>query len=301
MRKSVHRGWMNFALSRTALTQKKRQGTCRLNSEMKLEHLLLIDEPTFPCICSLASIFIIYSSFYQVQNRLLFIFGIIFFFSLSLKSVECCNNKTDVSIDGILIPLGLLCRCWSRRVKFWATCISSYLFRRRNFFSGKQFHPLIFWNLLLSQHLLKAVLMLRFCFTGDSSKQPKHLPRYSSNPSYRPKIWSKDKKAEFPYSFLCQGPSLEMEFLANYLGELTLIEYSFVKFLPSIIAASAVLLARWTLDQSDNPWVHNLLIFCGTPTANQEIIHFFFEIVRIISLIKWILVAESNFGTLHKL
>ncbi|KAI4376159.1 hypothetical protein MLD38_013949 [Melastoma candidum] len=49
-------------------------------------------------------------------------------------------------------------------------------------------------------------------------------------------------------------PSLEMEFLANYLAELTLIEYSFLKFLPSVIAASAVLLARWTLNQSDNPW-----------------------------------------------
>ncbi|KAG8381884.1 hypothetical protein BUALT_Bualt05G0019200 [Buddleja alternifolia] len=49
-------------------------------------------------------------------------------------------------------------------------------------------------------------------------------------------------------------PSVELEFLANYLAELTLIEYSFVKFLPSLIAASAIFLARWTLDQSDHPW-----------------------------------------------
>lgn len=46
-----------------------------------------------------------------------------------------------------------------------------------------------------------------------------------------------------------------MEFLANYLAELTLLEYNFLKFLPSLIAASAVFLARWTIDQSDNPWV----------------------------------------------
>ncbi|KAM7253733.1 hypothetical protein ACFE04_031415 [Oxalis oulophora] len=49
-------------------------------------------------------------------------------------------------------------------------------------------------------------------------------------------------------------PSLELEYLADYLVELTLINYDFLKFLPSIIAASAVFLARWTLDQSNHPW-----------------------------------------------
>jgi cyclin A len=48
--------------------------------------------------------------------------------------------------------------------------------------------------------------------------------------------------------------SLEMEFLANYLTELTLMDYPFLKFLPSIIAASAVFLAKWTLNQSSHPW-----------------------------------------------
>ncbi|KAH1119318.1 hypothetical protein GLYMA_17G204900v4 [Glycine max] len=47
---------------------------------------------------------------------------------------------------------------------------------------------------------------------------------------------------------------VELEFLANYLAELTLVEYSFLQFLPSLIAASAVLLARWTLNQSEHPW-----------------------------------------------
>ncbi|XP_038710676.1 cyclin-A2-2 [Tripterygium wilfordii] len=49
-------------------------------------------------------------------------------------------------------------------------------------------------------------------------------------------------------------PCTEMEFLANYLAELTLLEYNFLKYLPSIVAASAVFLARWTLNQSDHPW-----------------------------------------------
>nr|XP_029119507.1 cyclin-A2-1 isoform X2 [Elaeis guineensis] len=49
-------------------------------------------------------------------------------------------------------------------------------------------------------------------------------------------------------------PSLALGYLANYLAELTLIDYNFLEFLPSVIAASAVFLARWTLDQSDQPW-----------------------------------------------
>ncbi|KAJ0257088.1 Cyclin-A2-4 [Hirschfeldia incana] len=50
-------------------------------------------------------------------------------------------------------------------------------------------------------------------------------------------------------------PRLELECLASYLTELTLIDYHFLKFLPSVIAASAVFLAKWTLDQSNHPWV----------------------------------------------
>jgi cyclin A len=52
-----------------------------------------------------------------------------------------------------------------------------------------------------------------------------------------------------------QNPSYELEFLADYLAELTLVDYSFLNFLPSVIAASSVFLARWTLDQTSHPWV----------------------------------------------
>ncbi|KAJ4832706.1 Cyclin-A2-3 [Turnera subulata] len=51
----------------------------------------------------------------------------------------------------------------------------------------------------------------------------------------------------------CKIPSYELEYLADYLAELTLVEYSFLTFLPSIIAASAVFLARRTLDQKNHP------------------------------------------------
>ncbi|XP_030457472.1 cyclin-A2-3 [Syzygium oleosum] len=53
---------------------------------------------------------------------------------------------------------------------------------------------------------------------------------------------------------LYTSPSLELECLADYLAELTLVEYDFLSFLPSLVAASAVFLARWTLDDSRHPW-----------------------------------------------
>ncbi|XP_011039987.1 PREDICTED: cyclin-A2-4-like [Populus euphratica] len=51
-----------------------------------------------------------------------------------------------------------------------------------------------------------------------------------------------------------KSPSYELEFLADYLAELTLVDYSFLNFLPSVTAASSVFLARWTLDQTSHPW-----------------------------------------------
>ncbi|XP_071717861.1 cyclin-A2-2-like [Rutidosis leptorrhynchoides] len=47
---------------------------------------------------------------------------------------------------------------------------------------------------------------------------------------------------------------VELESLSNYLAELSLTEYSFLKFTPSLIAASSVFLAKWTLDQNEHPW-----------------------------------------------
>ncbi|KAL5579356.1 hypothetical protein UlMin_011798 [Ulmus minor] len=53
-------------------------------------------------------------------------------------------------------------------------------------------------------------------------------------------------------------PYVQLEFLANYLAEFTLVDYSFLNFLPSLVAASAVFLARWTLSQSYHPWDYTL-------------------------------------------
>lgn len=69
--------------------------------------------------------------------------------------------------------------------------------------------------------------------------------------------------SEFVLIIILQVPFIELEFLANYLAELTLVEYTFLRFLPSLIAASAVFLARWTLDQTDHPWVSSCFLNLG--------------------------------------
>lgn len=65
-------------------------------------------------------------------------------------------------------------------------------------------------------------------------------------------------------------PCVEMEFLANYLAELTLVEYRFLRFFPSLIAASAVFLARWILSQSDHPWNPTLEHYTGYVTSDLK-------------------------------
>ncbi|CAN8267788.1 unnamed protein product [Cochlearia groenlandica] len=47
---------------------------------------------------------------------------------------------------------------------------------------------------------------------------------------------------------------LQMEFLSSYLSELSLLDYSCVKFLPSIVAASSVFLARFIIRPKHHPW-----------------------------------------------
>ncbi|ONK60020.1 uncharacterized protein A4U43_C08F13370 [Asparagus officinalis] len=51
---------------------------------------------------------------------------------------------------------------------------------------------------------------------------------------------------------------LNLEFLANYIAELSLVDYGCVQFLPSTVAASAVFLARLTLLPDSHPWSSKL-------------------------------------------
>lgn len=60
-----------------------------------------------------------------------------------------------------------------------------------------------------------------------------------------------------------KAPTLHMEFLANYLAELTLMECSFLQYLPSLIGASTVFLSRLTLDFITHPWNPTLEHYTG--------------------------------------
>lgn len=50
-------------------------------------------------------------------------------------------------------------------------------------------------------------------------------------------------------------PSMQLECLANYLAELSLLDYSMLSYAPSLIAASAIFLANYVTLPSKRPWV----------------------------------------------
>ncbi|KAL3514404.1 hypothetical protein ACH5RR_027121 [Cinchona calisaya] len=54
----------------------------------------------------------------------------------------------------------------------------------------------------------------------------------------------------YDYLHEIEGPSFQLEYLASYLAELSLLEYSCLKFLPSLIAAAVLFLSRLTLQPS---------------------------------------------------
>lgn len=51
-----------------------------------------------------------------------------------------------------------------------------------------------------------------------------------------------------------EDPALHLEFLANYVAELSLLEYSLLAYPPSLVAASAVFLSKFILQPTKCPW-----------------------------------------------
>ncbi|XP_051223945.1 cyclin-A1-2 [Lolium perenne] len=51
-----------------------------------------------------------------------------------------------------------------------------------------------------------------------------------------------------------EDPALHLEFLANYVAELSLLEYSLLAYPPSLVAASAIFLSKFILQPTKNPW-----------------------------------------------
>ncbi|KAL1345021.1 hypothetical protein HN51_018813 [Arachis hypogaea] len=55
-----------------------------------------------------------------------------------------------------------------------------------------------------------------------------------------------------------KGQKLQFEFLCYYLAELSLLEYGCLKFLPSLVAAAVIFLARFIMSPKSNPWTLTL-------------------------------------------
>uniref|UniRef100_A0A6P4ATX8 B-like cyclin n=1 Tax=Ziziphus jujuba TaxID=326968 RepID=A0A6P4ATX8_ZIZJJ len=51
-----------------------------------------------------------------------------------------------------------------------------------------------------------------------------------------------------------KSPNLQLEFLGSYLAELSLLDYNCIKFLPSLVAASVIFLARFMTRPKIHPW-----------------------------------------------
>ena len=64
--------------------------------------------------------------------------------------------------------------------------------------------------------------------------------------------------ANYCHDLLFQAPNLLFEFLSCYLAELSLMDYDCLRILPSIVAASAVFLARFIISPEVHPWVNVL-------------------------------------------
>ncbi|KAM7514393.1 hypothetical protein LguiA_003976 [Lonicera macranthoides] len=60
-----------------------------------------------------------------------------------------------------------------------------------------------------------------------------------------------------------KADSLLLEFLGYYLAELSLLEYGCVKFLPSMVAASALFVSRFTIKPKSHPWSTALHHYSG--------------------------------------
>ncbi|CAM0957311.1 unnamed protein product [Alopecurus aequalis] len=58
-----------------------------------------------------------------------------------------------------------------------------------------------------------------------------------------------------------EGSVLHLEFLASYIAELSLLEYSLLCYVPSLIAASSIFLANFILKPTKNPWRNTSLSY----------------------------------------
>lgn len=67
-----------------------------------------------------------------------------------------------------------------------------------------------------------------------------------------------------------KSSNLKFEFLGYYLAELSLLDYGCVKFLPSLIAASVIFLAKFIINPKKHPWDFVLQKYSGYLPSDLE-------------------------------
>lgn len=67
-----------------------------------------------------------------------------------------------------------------------------------------------------------------------------------------------------------KASSLQLEFLGYYLAELSLLDYGCIKFLPSLVAASVIFLARFILQPKIHPWSSALQQLSGYKSSDLK-------------------------------
>ncbi|XP_077230995.1 cyclin-A3-1-like [Tasmannia lanceolata] len=98
----------------------------------------------------------------------------------------------------------------------------------------------------------------------------KHLNFEMGNPNVKTFLRRSTKFAQED----SKAPNLQLEFLGNYLAELSLIDYGCVRFLPSMVAASVIFVSRFTLDPKMHPWSLSLQQHSGyRPSELKDCVH----------------------------
>ncbi|KAI5404248.1 hypothetical protein KIW84_051411 [Lathyrus oleraceus] len=64
--------------------------------------------------------------------------------------------------------------------------------------------------------------------------------------------------------------NLQFEYLCNYLADLSLLDYECIKFLPSVVAASVIFLAKFIIRPRVHPWTLSLYESLGYQSDDLE-------------------------------
>ncbi|XP_075632989.1 putative cyclin-A3-1 [Castanea sativa] len=116
-----------------------------------------------------------------------------------------------------------------------------------------------------------------FCYITDNTYTKEEVVKMEAdilkslsfevgNPTIKTFLRRFNKVAQESY----KTPNLQLEFLGYYLAELSLLDYHCVKFLPSMVAASVMFVARFMIRPKMHPWCSALQMYSGYKPADLK-------------------------------